>query len=133
MNYRTKLAAIAAADAFNKLDPQRRPFGVGAGGKKTAGMVENLHQKIDSFRGLAPGGVDMEELRKYVPDAQYAGMVQTSSGKIQPGFVSQRAGITSTWDPATVRSMRNADSKGFYRTLAGAAYSPQPPTKATQR
>jgi hypothetical protein len=95
---------------------------------KTAGIMENVHQKIDSLRGLAPGGIDMEELRKYVPDAQYAGMVETSSGKRQPGFVSQQMGMTRTWDPAVVRDMRSADPKGFYRSLVGGAFPARAPT-----
>lgn len=105
------------AEAFMKKYKQR--FGSpNVGGKKTAGFMENMKQHVDSFRGLAPGGVDMEELRKYLPDAQYAGMVETQSGKRQPGFVSQQIGMTRTWDPAVVRHMRSADPKGFYRSLA---------------
>lgn len=115
------------AEAFMKKYKQR--FGApSVGGKKTAGMFENFHQKIDSLRGLAPGGIDMEELRKYVPDAQYAGMVETSSGKRQPGFVSQQMGLTRTWDPAVVRDMRSADPKGFYRSLVGGVQPARAPT-----
>lgn len=120
------------ADAFMKKYKQRFGSPSAVGGKKTAGMFENIHQKIDSLRGLAPGGIDMEELRKYVPDAQYAGMVETSPGKKQPGFVSQQAGMTRTWDPAVARDMRSADPKGFYRTLVGGVFPARPQSILTQ-
>jgi len=115
------------AEAFMKKYKQRFGAPSVSGGKKTAGFMENMKQHVDSFRGRAPGGVDMEEVRKYVPDAQYAGMVPMGKAR-QPGIVSHGGSQMMTWDPEQVRHQRGADPKGFYQAFA----RPQTPPAAYQ-
>lgn len=115
------------AEAFMKKYKQRFGAPNVSGGKKTAGFMENMKQHVDSFRGLAPGGVDMEEVRKYLPDAQYAGMVPMGP-KRQPGIVSQGGSAMMTWDPEQVRHQRSADPRGFYQGFS----RPQAPPAAYQ-
>jgi hypothetical protein len=106
------------ADAFMKKYKQR--FGSpNSGSKKAASFMEPLYQKVDELRGRAPGGIDMEEVRKRVPDARYIGLHADPDGTRRPAFASTSLGRVRTWDPAKARAIRNADPKGFYLTLAG--------------
>lgn len=106
------------ADAFMKKYKQR--FGSpNNGSKKAASFMEPLYQKVDELRSRAPGGIDMEEVRKYVPDARYIGLHDDPDGVRRPAFASPSLGRVRTWDPAKARAIRSADPKGFYSTFAG--------------
>lgn len=112
------------AEAFMKKYKQRFGAPTTNGSKKTANVAEHIYQAVDNLRGLAPGGVDMKELRKYLPDAQYVGMIPGYGG-LQPGVVSDGGSRTMTWDPANVRHQRNADPEAFYRNLSRPLGTPE--------
>ena len=110
------------AEAFMKKYKQRFGALTSGGSKKTAGVMESLKQQVDSLRGRAPGGIDMKEMRRYAPDAEYLGMIPGHDGRIRPGIRSLRTGVTSTWNPELIRHMLNVDAPGTYHSLSRDLY-----------
>jgi hypothetical protein len=111
------------AEAFMKKYKQRFGTPSVGGSKKAAGFLDPVHRKIEEWRGLAPGGVNMDEVRKRLPDAEYIGMRNAGAG-MQPAIMANNRTFLRTWDPETVRHVRASDPSGFYQTFSRIDYPP---------
>ena len=111
------------AEAFMKKYKQR--FGSITGTtKKIASFTEDAFQIGDRLRGLAPGGVDMREVRRLVPGAVYGPELSNPDAGIfapkQPGFLAKSddgSWHATTWDPETARKVRSDDPDNFYPAI----------------